>query len=373
MRLDRALWDWRITIEDLIDISELGGGGGHIIQDEGSDLPQQARLNFIGAGVTATNNSGTGATDVTITGTSSGTGTVTSITATTPIVVTPDPIVTTGTVSHATSGVSAGTYGDSSHVAQITVNATGHVTAAAEVGFSVGTNVIEITTPGTGTVPIPDGVSAMWVTTIGAGGGGGTSAATAGGGGGGAGEQISGLLVAVPDGGTVAYTLPAGGAADADGGATIFGDFIALGGRRRSTDRRQAALVAVSAAARAGLDANPGTGGRWALPRRASGSAARAVAAAAACGNIGRRSRGRVPAGVLRAVTGECSGEQPGGGGGGGSTIYGHGWGGWDWWLARHGGGGDGLRCRRWWGRGQYASRRRGGQGYLLLSWIGTP
>ena len=41
---------------------------GHIIQDEGIDLPQQPRLNFIGPNVTATDNPATNTTDVTITG-----------------------------------------------------------------------------------------------------------------------------------------------------------------------------------------------------------------------------------------------------------------------------------------------------------------
>lgn len=41
--------------------------GGHIIQDDGVDLPQQPRLNFIDP-LVATNNVGTGATDVTSTG-----------------------------------------------------------------------------------------------------------------------------------------------------------------------------------------------------------------------------------------------------------------------------------------------------------------
>lgn len=44
------------------------GAAGHIIQDEGVDLNQRARLNFVGDGVTATDNAGTGATDVTIPG-----------------------------------------------------------------------------------------------------------------------------------------------------------------------------------------------------------------------------------------------------------------------------------------------------------------
>ena len=56
-----------------------------------------------------------------------------SITATSPIVVTPSPITGTGVVSHATSGVTPSTYGDSTHTAQVTVDADGHVTAASSV------------------------------------------------------------------------------------------------------------------------------------------------------------------------------------------------------------------------------------------------
>lgn len=41
-------------------------GEGHVIQDEGTDLPTQAKLNFVGDGVEATDNPATGATDVTI-------------------------------------------------------------------------------------------------------------------------------------------------------------------------------------------------------------------------------------------------------------------------------------------------------------------
>ncbi len=43
-------------------------GGGHTIQDEGVDLAARTHLNFIGAGVTATDNAGTDATDITIPG-----------------------------------------------------------------------------------------------------------------------------------------------------------------------------------------------------------------------------------------------------------------------------------------------------------------
>ena len=60
------------------------------------------------------------------------------ITATTPIVVTPSPITGTGVVSHADSGVVADTYGDATHVAQITVNEFGHVTGVTDVPISGG-------------------------------------------------------------------------------------------------------------------------------------------------------------------------------------------------------------------------------------------
>lgn len=51
------------------DLSVVGGGGGgsaHIIEDEGTPLAARAKLNFIGAGVTATDNAGANSTDVTI-------------------------------------------------------------------------------------------------------------------------------------------------------------------------------------------------------------------------------------------------------------------------------------------------------------------
>ncbi len=45
-----------------------GGGGGHTVQDEGSSLPQRVKLNFVGSGVTATDDLGNDATVVTIPG-----------------------------------------------------------------------------------------------------------------------------------------------------------------------------------------------------------------------------------------------------------------------------------------------------------------
>lgn len=45
-----------------------GGAGGHTIQDEGSGLPARSNINFLGTGVTAVDNAGNDATDVTIPG-----------------------------------------------------------------------------------------------------------------------------------------------------------------------------------------------------------------------------------------------------------------------------------------------------------------
>lgn len=53
--LDQAISDLALTEKD-----------GHIIQDEGVDLPQQQRLNFVGTGVTVTNDAGNNRTVVTI-------------------------------------------------------------------------------------------------------------------------------------------------------------------------------------------------------------------------------------------------------------------------------------------------------------------
>lgn len=47
---------------------ESSGGGGHTIKDEGTPLTQRTGLNFIGSGVTVTDNAGSNSTDVTISG-----------------------------------------------------------------------------------------------------------------------------------------------------------------------------------------------------------------------------------------------------------------------------------------------------------------
>lgn len=71
------------TSGDPYVISSTGGGGGHTIQDEGTPLTQRTNLNFVGAGVTVTDDSGNDATVVTISGgggTIDGSGTTNEIT-----------------------------------------------------------------------------------------------------------------------------------------------------------------------------------------------------------------------------------------------------------------------------------------------------
>src|SRR6187401_1658332 len=64
----RCLEEWRARANNTTEIVNIGAtGGGHIIEEEGTPLTQRTYLNFIGAAVTAADDSGNDATTVTIT------------------------------------------------------------------------------------------------------------------------------------------------------------------------------------------------------------------------------------------------------------------------------------------------------------------
>lgn len=82
------------------------------------------------------------------------------------ISLTPNPIVATGTVALESSGVTPGTYGDATNVAQVTVDTYGRVTVAANVaiagagGDNITVNAVSVTDANlNNTTPVPPGGS----------------------------------------------------------------------------------------------------------------------------------------------------------------------------------------------------------------------
>ena len=75
-------------------------------------------------------------------------GTVTSVATGTGL--TGGPITTSGTISIATTGVTAATYGSASAVSQVAVNAQGQVTSASNVSISIAPSQINATIPNSG-------------------------------------------------------------------------------------------------------------------------------------------------------------------------------------------------------------------------------
>lgn len=65
------IYDLRPFIAGSYYTGSYGGGGGHVVKDEGVSLTQRSNINFIGANVAATDNAGTNSTDVTVSGVTS--------------------------------------------------------------------------------------------------------------------------------------------------------------------------------------------------------------------------------------------------------------------------------------------------------------
>ncbi|MGH7605403.1 MAG: hypothetical protein ACRENK_15585 [Gemmatimonadaceae bacterium] len=312
-------------------------------------------------------------------GSGGGSGSITSITATAPISVTPDPITATGVISHDVSGVTAATYGDGTHYPIFDVDADGHLTAASQATFPV-SGVLqceEFIGAGTYTFNVPAGVSLVWLTEIAAGGGGSTTiSGSVAGGAGGSGELAQSAPVAVTAGGTATVIVGAGGPGGAasqvtaqpgsvggdtsfDNGTTVFfvrggngGATAGTGGAGGGNRGGNGGAVGSNSGALGTANSNLQFGGSG-----GGGGASSSITA----GGLGGGAAGNVGA----------AGGTGGGGGGGGSSFYGVGAVGANGGVAGAnataygtGGSGSGVHATTTLGGGN------GADGYVLVAWV---
>ncbi len=171
-----------VTLTDVggtITIASTGGGGsgGHTIQDEGVSLPQRTNLNFVGAGVTATDDLGNDASVITIPGYTDeqAQDAVGAMVDSTLVYVDATPLLTrahitgdidipqaSNTSTLATVNGNVGTFGTATQTGTFTVNAKGLITAASNTSIQIAeSQVTNLTTDLAGKQPLDATLTAL--------------------------------------------------------------------------------------------------------------------------------------------------------------------------------------------------------------------
>lgn len=272
-----------------------------------------------GSNITITTNPGTKT--VTINATGGGSGTVTSVAQTVPVefTITGSPVTTSGTLAIG-KAVENANYVWAGPTSGAPAQPTFRPLAAADVAGLTGGFLQSVRLTGSGNWTVPANVSAVWVTML-AGGGGGASSTVAGTGGcgGGSGEIVENELVNVTAGGTVAYVVGPGGAADTDGSDSTFGPLACRAGKKGTTTTSGA-----GGGGRGAVGVTGGVVGNFGSPETADyfGGSSGGGGGATTTSNGGA---GGGSGGSLTGGAGGLAGGAQAGGGGGAATIYGPG------------------------------------------------